>query len=168
MRILGIDPGSRLCGYAVVDADPPRHGGKVRYVECGVLEARAESPLERRLGEIAVGIGEIVDELGPEQAAVEEVFTAVNIRSALALGHARGVALAVCGRAGLAVFGYPPSVVKQAVTGRGRAPKLQVARMVQVLLGLRREPRADAADALAVAVAHANIRKDLQLRGRRA
>jgi crossover junction endodeoxyribonuclease RuvC len=158
MRILGIDPGSRVLGYAVVDCDGAR---RLRYLECGVLEAARAAPIERRLGEIAAGLGEIIDELEPDTAAVEEVFTAVNVRSALALGQARGAVLAVCGRAQLRVWGYPPAQVKQAVTGRGRAPKLQVARMVQALLGLKREPRADAADALAVAIAHAHIRRDL-------
>jgi len=158
MRILGIDPGSRLLGYAVVDAT----AAGLRYVECGVLEARRTAPIERRLAEIAAGLEEVVGELHPEQAAVEEVFSAVNVRAALALGQARGVVLAVCGRAGISVSGYSPAVVKQAVTGRGRAPKPQVAHMVQVLLGLRREPRADAADALAVAVAHAHLYKDIR------
>jgi len=166
VRILGIDPGSRLCGYAVVEVGAER----LRYVECGVLEARAKAPVERRLAEIAAGLEDVLAELRPDQAAVEEVFSAVNVRSAIALGQARGVVLAACGRAELAVFGYPPSVVKQAVTGRGRAPKPQVARMVTALLGLRREPRADAADALAVAVAHAHLRRPGLLpsgRGRR-
>jgi crossover junction endodeoxyribonuclease RuvC len=162
VRILGIDPGSRLCGYAVVEADAPEQGGRLRYVECGVLEARAASPIEARLGEMAVGLDEILGELNPEQVAVEDIFAAVNVRSALALGQARGVVLAICGRAGLPVYGYAPSVIKQAVTGRGRAAKPQVAHMVRALLGLRREPRADAADALAVAIAHANLRKDLR------
>jgi crossover junction endodeoxyribonuclease RuvC len=159
MRILGIDPGSRVLGYAVVDCDD---GRRLRYLECGVLEARARSPIERRLGEIAAGLAEIIDELRPDAAAAEEVFTALNVRSALALGQARGAVLAVCGRAELRVWGYPPALVKQAVTGRGRAAKGQVARMVQALLGLKREPRADAADALAVAIAHAQIRRDLR------
>jgi crossover junction endodeoxyribonuclease RuvC len=165
MRILGIDPGSRVLGYAVVDCDAAR---RLRYVECGVLEAKARAPVEARLGEIARGLGEVIAELEPEAAAAEEVFTAVNVRSALMLGQARGAVLAVCGGAKLSVWGYAPAVVKQAVTGHGRASKVQVARMVQSLLGLRREPRADAADALAVAIAHAHIRRDLAQARRRA
>jgi crossover junction endodeoxyribonuclease RuvC len=161
MRILGIDPGSRILGYGVVDTDSRR---RVRYVECGVVESARELPLELRLAEIAIGLEEIVAELCPDTVAAEEIFTALNVRSALLLGQARGAALAVCGRAGLAVTAYPPAVVKKAVTGRGRAPKEQVALMVQSIVGLRRLPRADAADALAVAVAHAHIRRDLELR----
>jgi crossover junction endodeoxyribonuclease RuvC len=154
MRILGIDPGSRVLGYAVLDCDTAR---RLRYVECGVVEATRGAPLERRLYEIASGLEEVIDDLGPQAVAAEDVFSAANARSALLLGQARGAALAACGRAGLKVHAYPPAVVKQAVTGRGRAPKEQVARMVQVLCGLRKLPRADAADALAVAVAHAQM-----------
>ena len=158
MRILGIDPGSRVLGYAVLDCDDLARK-RLRYVECGVVEARRDQPLERRLAEIADGLEDVIRELAPEIVAAEDVFAASNPRTALLLGQARGAALAVCGRAGLTVHAYPPAVVKQAVTGRGRAPKEQVARMVQVLIGLRKVPRADAADALAVAVAHANIRR---------
>lgn len=154
MRILGIDPGSRVLGYAVVEAHAQ---GQLDYVECGVLEADRSEPIEWRLAEMARGLDEILAELRPDTAAAEEVFSAINVRSALVLGQARGVVLAVCGRADLRVWGYAPTLVKQAVTGRGRAPKSQVARMVQSLLRLRRAPRADAADALAVAVAHAHL-----------
>ncbi len=93
--------------------------------------------------------------------AVEDTFHGASARSALSLGQARGVALAIAGMAGLPVFSYPPARVKQAITGHGRADKLQVAQMVRVLVGLRRAPRSDAADALAVAVAHAHIGRDL-------
>jgi crossover junction endodeoxyribonuclease RuvC len=158
VRILGIDPGSRVLGYAVLDCDDAARK-KLRYVECGVVEAGRGEPLERRLAEIAQGLEDVIRELQPETVAAEDVFAAANARSALLLGQARGAALAVCGRAGLRVYAYPPAVVKQAVTGRGRAPKSQVARMVQVLVGLRKVPRADAADALAVAVAHAHMRR---------
>jgi crossover junction endodeoxyribonuclease RuvC len=154
MRILGIDPGSRVLGYAVLDCDAAR---RLRYVECGVVEATRGERLERRLVEIAAGLEEVIAELAPTAAAAEDVFAAVNVRSALLLGQARGAALVVCGRAGLAVHAYAPATVKQAVTGRGRAPKEQVARMVQAILSLKKLPRADAADALAVAVAHAHM-----------
>ena len=160
MRILGIDPGSRVLGYAALDAVGER-APRLVYVECGVLCAPAGAPLEERLAEIARGLSEVIAELAPDVAAVEDIFARVNPRTALALGQARGAALATIGMAGLRVFSYPPALVKQAVTGHGRAPKAQVARMVCVLTGLRRPPSADAADALAVAVAHAHIRRDL-------
>ncbi len=148
MRILGVDPGSRICGYGVVDLT--RTG--CQYVECGVLTADARLPMEERLAEIARTLGEVIGELEPRLMAVEDVFTYKNPRSALALAQARGMVLAVAGLRSIRVCSYAPAVVKKTVTGRGRASKEQVARMVQVLVGLGRVPRADAADALAVAI----------------
>ena len=151
MRILGLDPGSRICGYGVID----QIGGELAYVECGVLTAPEDRPMEERLGEIARGLSEVIAELRPAVVAVEDVFSHQNVRSALALAQARGMALAVIGLAGLTVASYPPASVKKAVSGSGRADKDQIARMVQGLIGLRSLPRADATDALAVAIAHA-------------
>jgi crossover junction endodeoxyribonuclease RuvC len=150
MRILGIDPGSRVCGYGVIDVD----GGELRYLECGILTAPEDHPMEQRLGEIARGLREVIAELTPTIAAVEDVFIHQNARTGLALAQARGMALAVIGIAGLRVASYPPASVKKAVAGSGRAEKGQIARMVQVLIGLRSLPRADATDALAVAITH--------------
>lgn len=151
MRILGLDPGSRVCGYGVID----EHGGDLRYVECGVLTAnRSDEAMEVRLGEIARGLREVIEELAPEVVAVEDVFSHQNPRSALALAQARGMVLAVVGLAGLAVASYPPASVKKAVSGSGRADKDQIARMVQSLIGLGSLPKADATDALAVAITH--------------
>ncbi|MBK9030256.1 MAG: crossover junction endodeoxyribonuclease RuvC [Myxococcales bacterium] len=151
MRILGIDPGSHVCGYGVIDVV----AAGLTYVECGVLTARADDPAEARLGEIARGLGEVLDELAPTTVAVEDVFARINLRSALALAQARGMALAVVGLRGLVVASYPAPQVKKMITGRGRAGKEQVAHMVAALVGLRVPPRADAADALALAIAHA-------------
>ncbi len=166
MRILGIDPGSRVCGYGVVDHD----GGALAYVECGVLTAPEDWPMERRLGEIARLLGEVVRELAPAIVAVEDVFAHGDrgARSALALAQARGMALAVVGLAGLAVASYPPALVKKTVVGSGRADKDQVARMVQALVGLRTAPRSDAADALAVAITHAQSARVARAIGRSA
>lgn len=150
-RVLGIDPGSLVCGYGLVVVG----GDALRYLECGVLTAPAGWPMEARLGEIARSLGEVIDELSPTEAAVEDVFSRINARSALALAQARGMALAVIGLRGLGVSSYPAPLVKKTVVGRGRAEKGQVARMVQVLLGLGTLPRVDAADALAVAITHA-------------
>ncbi len=152
MRILGIDPGSRVCGYGMIVAGP---SGGLTYVECGVLTAPADRAAEVRLGEIARGLGEVLDELRPEVVAVEAVFTRINPRSALALAQARGMVLAVAGLRTLTVASYTAPLVKKMIAGRGRADKDQVARMVQALLSLRTTPRADAADALALAIAHA-------------
>lgn len=152
IRVLGVDPGSRICGYAVIELSDARDP---RYLECGVLTAAQRAPLEERLGEISRWLTDVVTELRPAVVAVEDVFTYKNDRSALVLAQARGMVLAVAGLAGLSVYSYAPSVVKKTVTGRGRASKEQVALMVQALVGLRTPPRSDAADALAIALTHA-------------
>jgi crossover junction endodeoxyribonuclease RuvC len=150
VRILGLDPGSRACGYGVIDDD-----GEPRYVECGVLVAAAAAAMEARLGEIARGLREVIDELRPDVVAIEDVFAhGQHARSSLALAQARGMALAVVGIAGLRVASYPPALVKKAIAGGGAAGKDQVARVVQALVGLRALPRLDASDALAIAIVH--------------
>lgn len=150
-RILGVDPGSRICGYGVIES----RGTGLHYIECGVLTADKGKSMEARLGEISRWLTDVVTELRPTIVAVEDVFTKINPRSALALAQARGMVLAVAGMAGLSVHSYAPAVVKKSVTGHGRAPKEQVAAMVRMLLGMRSTPTADAADALAVAITHA-------------
>lgn len=151
MRILGLDPGSRVCGYGVIDV----RGDDLAYVECGVLTAPEDRAMEDRLGEIARGLREVIGELAPEVVAVEDVFVhPQNPRSGLALAQARGMALAVIGLAGLRVASYPPALVKKSVAGTGGAGKEQVARMVQALIKLRSLPKADATDALAIAITH--------------
>jgi crossover junction endodeoxyribonuclease RuvC len=150
VRILGLDPGSRVCGYGVID----ERGGELAYVECGLLTAPVDRSMEERLGELARGLREVISELSPEVVAVEDVFSHQNVRSALALAQARGMVLAVVGLCGLVVASYAPALVKKAVSGSGRADKTQIARMVQALIGLRSLPRADATDALAVAITH--------------
>jgi crossover junction endodeoxyribonuclease RuvC len=153
MRILGLDPGSRVCGYGVID----EAAGELRYIECGILTAPEDQPMEQRLGELARGLREVISELAPEIVAIEDVFVQQNPRSALALAQARGMTLAVVGLMGLSVASYPPATVKKAVSGSGRAEKSQIARMVQALIGLRSLPRADATDALAVAITHGRL-----------
>ena len=120
--------------------------------------------MEDRLGELACGLREVIAELRPGIVAVEDVFSHQNPRSAIALAQARGMALAVVGLAGLAVASYAPALVKKAVSGSGRADKTQIARMVQALIGLRSLPRADATDALAIAITHAHHRGSATLR----
>ncbi len=151
-RILGIDPGTRYFGYGVIERVGP---GRVRYIECGVLEPKRGAALAARLAEIADGLGEVIRELAPSVVAVEGVFHGVNARSALQLGHSRGVALAAAGAAALPVHEYAPATVKRRVAGSGAASKQQVQAMVRALCGLRRAPKLDASDALAVAICHA-------------
>jgi crossover junction endodeoxyribonuclease RuvC len=152
IRILGIDPGSRFCGYGVVE----RGGvGRVRYVECGVVEPLRTASMQARLTEIYAGLREVIEELRPTHVAVEGVFHGVNARSALQLGHSRGVALLAAGQSALEVFEYAPATVKRQVAGNGAASKQQVQAMVRHLCALKRAPRLDASDALAVAICHA-------------
>lgn len=151
-RIIGVDPGSRITGYGVIDADC----GQLRFVACGVVKTTPRAPFAHRLNEVFEGINEVVQIHGPAIAAVEDVFLANNPRSALKLGQARGAAVVAAMQNGLSVYDYSPREVKQAVAGYGQAEKEQVQQMVQVLLGLSGRPSSDAADALAVAICHAN------------
>ncbi|KAB2888227.1 MAG: crossover junction endodeoxyribonuclease RuvC [Desulfobulbaceae bacterium] len=151
-RILGIDPGSRVTGYGVIEVDR----GRLHFIACGTIVTDRKHPFAHRLNEIFDGLNEVVQVHLPAVAAVEDVFLATNPRSALKLGHARGAAVVAAMQNGLAVFDYSPRQVKQAVAGYGQAEKRQVQHMVRVLLGLSAAPSADAADALAVAICHAN------------
>ena len=151
-RILGIDPGTRVVGYGIVDAE----GNRMRAVTAGVVNAPPKLPIEQRLARIAAGLRDVVVQHRPDAAAMEDVFVDADPRSALKIGFGRGAILAVLGEAELAVASYPPATVKKAVTGNGRADKSQVARMVSAVLGLDSAPEpADATDALAVAITHA-------------
>jgi len=149
-RVLGIDPGSRVVGWGVVE---PRGSG-VGHVAHGVLRLDASAALEVRLVELFARLSETLLRHAPTAVAVEGVFTFRNARSALVLGQARGVALLVAARAGLPVFEYAPALVKRAIGVGGAGPKEAVARAVSGFLGLTSAPRADATDALAVAVCH--------------
>ncbi len=149
MRVLGIDPGSVATGYGVVSVE----GSTLRRVGSGTIRAHGDT-LADRLACLQRELARAIAELAPEVAALESIFSARNARSALVLGHARGVALAACGTAGLGPAEYTPQQVKAAVTGYGRADKAQVMAMVQRLLGLIAPPASDEADALAVAICH--------------
>ena len=152
LRILGIDPGSRATGYGVIEVS--RDG--LSFVACGVIKTTTSFPFAVRLNEIFDGINEVVQLHGPTVAAVEDVFMSSNPRTALKLGQARGAAIVAAMQNGLSVSDYSPRLVKQAVAGYGQAEKSQVQQMVRVLLGLKGKPSSDAADALAVAICHAN------------
>jgi len=148
MRVLGVDPGSRKTGWGVVDVS----GNRVVHVDNGVLMLDDDSDLTIRLTDLAHRLNDLVTTYAPDAAAVEDVFVRKGARSALILGQARGAALTTLGLRGLKVTSYATSMVKQRVTGGGRADKEQVAAMVSALLGLPEHPYEDAADALAVAL----------------
>lgn len=152
IRILGIDPGSRLTGYGVIEAA----GGRIGFVACGVVRTNRDFPLSHRLNEIFDGINEVIQVYDPAVAAVEEVFMSSNANSALKLGQARGAAVVAAMQNGLTVHDYSAKKVKRAVVGYGQAEKTQVQHMIKILLGLSALPTADAADALAVAICHAH------------
>ncbi|WP_242341282.1 crossover junction endodeoxyribonuclease RuvC [Anaeromyxobacter sp. SG66] len=149
MIALGIDPGSRRCGYGVV----AREGTRLVVLASGVLVPGADRPMAERLARILEGLAEVIRRSGPAEVSVEQVFCGVSARSALVLGQARGVALAAAAQAGLPVFEYAPSEVKLAFTGSGRASKDQMLRTARMLLGAAPD-LSDEADALAVAVCH--------------
>lgn len=152
MRILGIDPGSRITGYGVIDV---LRNGRLQYVDSGCIKAPT-GELALRLSHIYQQLQDIVTEHRPVIASVEKVFMARNADSALKLGQARGSALCAVSNAGLEVVEYTALQVKKAVVGHGRADKTQVQHMVRILMALPKLPQADAADALACAICFAN------------
>ena len=151
MRVFGIDPGSNRTGYGCVDSDGRRH----RLVACGAIRASDAGSFPNRLAAIYRELAILIEEHRPECVAIENLFHATNVRSALKLGHARGVAMLAAVEAGVPLIEYTPAEIKRAVVGYGRAEKPQVSQMVKLLLGLQTLPSShDAADALAVAICH--------------
>lgn len=153
MIVLGIDPGTRHFGWGVVE----RSGTRVRHLAHGVIDVDDGSPLGERLCAIERQLDDVVSTHAPDAAVVESIFFGKDASAAAKLGHARGVALLVLARAGLPIAEYEPARVKRAIAGNGRADKRQVAMVVTALLRLPSPPRADAADALAIAIVHANV-----------
>jgi crossover junction endodeoxyribonuclease RuvC len=151
VRVFGIDPGSNRTGYGCVDTDGRRH----RLVLCGAIRATDAGAFPDRLATIYRELTRVIRTCQPECVAIENLFHATNVRSALKLGHARGVAMLAAVEAGVTVVEYTPAEIKRAVVGYGRAEKTQVQQMIKLLLGLDRAPEPhDAADALAVAICH--------------
>ncbi len=153
MRILGIDPGSDTTGYGIIESDGTTHTS----VLFGAIKTRSRSPFPERLLRIYRGLTDVLAREQAQAMAIEEVFYAANVQSALRLGHARGVALLVAAQHGLPVYEYSPLEIKSAIVGYGRAEKDQIQGMVRFLLRLPESPTPnDAADALAVAICHAH------------
>lgn len=152
MRVMGIDCGGEYTGFGVVEQDPR---GELVCVEVGVIHLSQRERLERRLGQIFEKLTEIIQRHRPDVVAIEDVFHAANSKTALKLGHVRGVAMLSAAQCGLEVVAYAPLTVKSAVVGYGKAEKVQVQMMVARLLRLPSLPQpADAADALAIAICH--------------
>ncbi|QKT04306.1 crossover junction endodeoxyribonuclease RuvC [Ectothiorhodospiraceae bacterium 2226] len=163
MRILGIDPGSRITGFGVVELSATR----IQYVTSGCVRTQG-ADFAARLKEIFDGLSELIETHRPGEVAVERVFMHRNPDSALKLGQARGAALCAAMAHGARIYEYMPAEIKQAVVGRGGAAKVQVQHMVQVLLSLPGAPQADAADALAAAICHCHLRQSAQAAARAA
>jgi crossover junction endodeoxyribonuclease RuvC len=155
VRILGIDPGSLRLGYGVIDRIGP---AQLSYVECGVISAPPRLERAERLTTIGRGLRELLDELAPDEVAMEQAFYGKNVQSTLALGEARGAVTFIVGDKGLKLSGYAPAKVKRTIVGHGAATKQQIGYLVRALLSLRRVPEPDAADALAIAICHARHR----------
>lgn len=163
MIVLGIDPGSVVTGYGVVE----KKGAALVHIAHGILSPGQDVPLHERLLFISSGLEKIMEEYRPEALSIESLFYAKNVNSTMVLSHARGVALLAAAKNALEVFEYAPMTVKQAVTGYGKATKEQVQKMVTMLLKISPVMKSDAADALAIAVCHIhsagpNLRKTIE------
>lgn len=150
-RILGIDPGSRITGFGIIE----RQRQKSVYVTSGCIRTQSKL-MPQRLQEIYTGLTQIIEQYQPTISAIEQVFVHRNVASALKLGQARGVAILACVQHNLTVHEYAPTQIKQAVVGNGHAEKIQVQQMVKILLSLSKMPQVDAADGLAAALCHAH------------
>lgn len=153
MIILGVDPGTAITGYGIIQSD----GQELGLIDYGAITTPADWPPARRLERIYEELTTLISKYRPTDAVVEKLFFSKNVRTALSVGQARGVALLAASRGGLAIHEYTPSEIKQAVVGYGRAEKMQIQQMVKMLLQLDTVPQPDdAADALAVAICHAH------------
>jgi crossover junction endodeoxyribonuclease RuvC len=154
VKVLGVDPGTSVTGYGVIETGNGS-SGMARLVECGVIRLTGRSPLPRRLHELHQHIAGLIARHQPEALALEGAFYHKNVHTTLVLGHARGVILLAAAQAGLEIAQYPPATVKKTVAGAGGAPKAQIGRVVARLLRLKDAPKpADAADGVAVALTH--------------
>jgi crossover junction endodeoxyribonuclease RuvC len=163
MRVLGIDCGGAYTGYGVVEMDS---GGGLVCLTCGAIKLSPRDPLPQRLSRIYAGLGALIVEHRPDEVAIEGIFYALNVKSALLLGQVRGVAMLAAAAAGLGVAEYSPLTIKASVVGYGRAEKQQVQDMVTRLLNLAEAPKPmDASDALAIAICHLHTAGTLERQG---
>jgi crossover junction endodeoxyribonuclease RuvC len=154
VRVLGIDTALRTTGFAVIEAQ----GSRVRAVEYGLIRRGAQAPHSECLCHLAQGLNDVIVRAAPTEVAIEGIFFCKNVKTAVVLGEARGVAIATCAAHALPVYELAPRRIKQAVVGYGAADKEQVRRMVMTILGLDRAPEEDSSDALAIAIAHLHQR----------
>jgi crossover junction endodeoxyribonuclease RuvC len=152
MRVIGVDPGSRICGYGILES----RNGELIYIESGCISPPSYFSLPVRLKTIFEGLREVIERSSPDVMSIEDVFFSKNSRSALKLGEARGVALLAATISGITVYEYAPAEVKLALTGQGRANKQEVQKMISLILGVTEWNKEDASDAVAIALCHIN------------
>ena len=152
MLVLGVDPGSRITGYGLIE----EQNREISFIEAGLIKPPDKMPFPQKIHRIFQGLAEILDRCAPDAVAVEDLFYAKNARSSLKLGHARGAALIAAGQHNIPVFEYTPLEIKKSVVGYGRADKEQVRSMVSMMLQLKKQVPLDASDALAAAICHIN------------
>lgn len=156
MRIIGIDPGTGILGFGVIDID----GNKTKLVDAGVIKTPAHTPLDERLEDIFDSLTDIIKETRPTVMSIEKLFFARNVTTAMSVSHARGVAMLTGRKAKLEIAEYTPMQIKQTLTGYGKADKKQVQEMVRMNLGLKEVPKPDdCADALAAAITHYQMQR---------
>lgn len=152
MLVLGVDPGSRVTGYGLVE----KTERATTYIHSGIIRSPSKTAFYKRIHAIFESVVDIIHQYRPGEMAVEDQFYAKNVKSALKLGHARAAALIAAAQCNLSLYEYTPLEVKKAVVGYGRAEKVQVREMVKVILSIQEQPALDASDALAVAICHCN------------
>lgn len=156
MRILGIDPGTGILGFGVIEVVR----GKTTLVDAGVVRTPAHTPLDERLVEIYESLQDVIKQTQPDEMSIEKLFFARNVTTAISVSHARGVAMLAGKQAGLTIYEYTPMQIKQGITGYGGATKKQMQEMVRVILNLKETPKPDdCADAIAAALLHAQTRR---------
>lgn len=156
MRILGIDPGTGILGFGVIEVTR----GKTTLVDAGVVRTPAHTPLDERLVDIYESLQEVIRETRPDEMSIEKLFFAQNVTTAMSVSHARGVAMLAGKQGGLTIYEYTPLQIKQGLTGYGKATKKQVQEMVRIILNLKEVPKPDdCADAIAAALLHAQTRR---------
>lgn len=153
MRVIGVDPGTRVCGFGIVDSI----NGSLTHVTSGAIVPKSDNSITFKLKTIHEGLVQVIREFAPETMSIEGLFFAKNAKSAIKLGEARGVAYLAAALSGLSVHEYAPTEVKLAVTGKGRAKKIEVQKMISTIFGINTWERADVSDAIAIAICHINL-----------
>lgn len=155
IRVIGVDPGSRSCGYGIIE----NNNGSLRHVASGAITSPRLCSFSKRLQIIYLSLTEVIQTHSPQEMSIEDMFFAKNVKSAIKLGQSKGVAMLAAENEGLKIYEYAPTKVKLAITGRGRAKKFEIMKMLSYMLGINDFEKADISDALAIALCHINFSK---------